>query len=925
MPRWPRPRATLLLAALAAAACARPESGASGKAADAPVAVVTRAPFGVLPGGDSVHVFTITNAHGVEVRALDYGGLIVSIRTADRTGHFDDIALGYDSLAGYLRDTPYFGALVGRYANRIAHATFTLDGTVYRLASEQRTQRPARWRARIRQGAVDRRTVHRRRSAGITLRYTSRDGEEGYPGTLSAVVTYTLDDQDRLSFDYAATTDRPTPVNLTQHTYFNLAGAGSGDVLGHVLTIDADRYSPVDTTLIPVGAPAPVAGTPFDFRTPTAIGARIGQADPQLRNGRGYDHNFVLNRSDTGLVHVIHVSEPKTGRTLDVATTEPGVQFYTGNFLDGTITGKGGHVYQQRYGFCLETQHFPDSPNRPVVPQHDPAAGGAVPFAHGLHLRGREVTAYRAPRCTLAWVAASIATALFAIGLPAQSSLPRAPGAHVVTIPGLGRFSEPSIAVNPRDPSQVVAVWQNQVHAAWSADSGRTFTPATGVQPPNYEVSGDVSVTFDDKGRAYLSYMGFDRAAPRTTLDRKLARQGLFVRRSDDGGRTWDAQPSTLIEFPTGNEPDIQAEDMPRIFADVSPGSPHAGNLYVGWIEWQPDKSVMLFSRSTDGARSWSRPVRISTHAGWPRDDNGALVGLVGTVGPDGSLWMAWNDGNTIAIVESRDGGRTFLPSRSVIDVGPPYFHNGVPGVSRVMGFPQVGIDPHGRPRGGRLYLCWSDYRLGDVDVFVASSTDLGRTWSAPVRVNDDRAPVGHRPVLPVDGRRSVERRRLRPVLRPARRPHQHPHDLHARPLHGSRRPLHQLRVDRRALHGRGRLPRRLHVACGQGRARVRHLGRATRRTGGRRSRRRLRGCGAAIQQPDGDPHRDRRLPEAALGMMAAPRRPPGSRQREREPRDRGRRESVHEPGPAHRDVRVDGLHGPGRGRTCCARGRHGR
>jgi hypothetical protein len=337
--------------------------------------------------------------------------------------------------------------------------------------------------------------------------------------------------------------------------------------------------------------------------------------------------------------------------------------------------------------------------------------------------------------CRLAWLAVAVIPA----ATPAQPSLPRAPGAHIVTMPGLGRFSEPSIAVNPRDPSQVVAVWQNQVHAAWSADSGRTFTAATGVQPPNYEVSGDVSVTFDDKGRAYLSYMGFDRAAPRSTLDRKLARQGLFVRRSDDGGRTWAAEPSTLIEFPTGNEPDIQAEDMPRIFADVSPGSPHAGNLYVGWIEWQPDQSVMLFSRSTDGAHSWSRPVRISTHAGWPRDDNGALVGLVGTVGPDGTLWMAWNDGNTIALVESRDGGRTFRPSRSVIDVGPPYFHNGVPGVSRVMGFPQIGIGP----RGGRLYLCWSDYRFGDVDVFVSSSDDLGRTWSAPVRVNDERLRSG--------------------------------------------------------------------------------------------------------------------------------------------------------------------------------------
>jgi aldose 1-epimerase len=205
-------------------------------------------------------------------------------------------------------------------------------------------------------------------TAGVRLSHLSPDGEEGYPGTLVAHVTYTLTPANELIVDYAATTDKATPVNLSQHSYFNLAGAGSGDILGHVLTIVADRYTPVDSTLIPSGELASVAGTPFDFRAPTPIGARIARPDPQVKNGRGYDHNFVLNRTGPGLVRAVRVLEPTTGRTLDISTTEPGLQFYSGNFLDGTITGKGGHVYQQHDGLCLETQHFPDSPNRPSFP-----------------------------------------------------------------------------------------------------------------------------------------------------------------------------------------------------------------------------------------------------------------------------------------------------------------------------------------------------------------------------------------------------------------------------------------------------------------------------------------------------------------------------------------------------------------------------
>jgi len=257
---------------------------------------------------------------------------------------------------------------VGRYGNRIAGARFTLDGTTHRLASNDgpnhlhggvRGFDKVVWRGEA--SSTD-------STASVTLTYTSASGEEGYPGSLVATVIYTLTDGDELRVDYRATTDAPTPINLTQHSYFNLAGAGRGDILGHELMIAADRYTPVDATLIPTGELAPVEGTPFDFRAPTAVGARIGEPDEQLQRGRGYDHNFVLNREAPGLVHAARLYDPTTGRTLDVSTTEPGVQFYAGNFLDGTITGKDDHMYGHRSGLCLETQHFPDSPNQPSFP-----------------------------------------------------------------------------------------------------------------------------------------------------------------------------------------------------------------------------------------------------------------------------------------------------------------------------------------------------------------------------------------------------------------------------------------------------------------------------------------------------------------------------------------------------------------------------
>ncbi len=329
---------------------------------------VTRAPFGRTPAGEPVELFTLKNAHGLELRAITYGGVIVSLRTPDWSGRFADIVLGFDSLAGYVRGSPYFGAIIGRYGNRIAQGRFTLDGKTYRLATNDGPNHLHGGARGFDKVVWSGEPLETDSTVGVVFRYTSPDGEEGYPGTLRATVTYTLTDANELIVDYVAETDRATPVNLTQHTYFNLAGDGSGDILGHELTINADAYTPVDSTLIPTGTIAPVARTPFDFRTPTAIGARIDRDDPQLKKGRGYDHNFVLARSGPGLEHSARVTEPKSGRTLDVYTTEPGLQFYSGNFLDGTITGKAGHVYRHRSGFCLEAQHYPDSPNRPSFP-----------------------------------------------------------------------------------------------------------------------------------------------------------------------------------------------------------------------------------------------------------------------------------------------------------------------------------------------------------------------------------------------------------------------------------------------------------------------------------------------------------------------------------------------------------------------------
>jgi aldose 1-epimerase len=333
---------------------------------------VTRKPFGVTNDGTSVELFALGSEGGVEVQLTSYGARITRLQTRDRRGRMDDIVLGFDSLDAYLADTSYFGAVVGRYGNRIAGGRFTLDGTAYQLAVNNG---PNSLHGGVR--GFDKVVWHAepfeiQGGTGVALEYTSVDMEEGFPGNLRARVTYTLAPDDRLIVDYAAVTDKATPVNLTQHTYWNLSGSARRDVREHQLMINADSITPVDSSLIPTGELASVKGTPFDFRSPMAIGARVDDTrDEQIMYGRGYDHNFVLERTDAAvdaLVEAVRVLDPSTGRTLEILTTEPGLQFYSGNFLDGSVTGKDGVVYRHRYGMALETQHFPNSPNQPNFP-----------------------------------------------------------------------------------------------------------------------------------------------------------------------------------------------------------------------------------------------------------------------------------------------------------------------------------------------------------------------------------------------------------------------------------------------------------------------------------------------------------------------------------------------------------------------------
>ena len=333
----------------------------------APARGVTKSAFGKLDDGTPVDLYTLRNSSGIQARIITYGGILVSLETPDRNGAFDDIVLGFDSLSSYVHDSPYFGAIVGRYANRIAKGRFTLDGKTYQLPINNPPNSLHGGDRGFDKVVWDATSFDRADGVGLVLRHVSPDGDQGYPGTVHVEVTYTLTDRNELAVAYHATSDKATPINLSQHSYFNLTGARR-DVLDHVLMLNADRYTPVDSTLIPTGDLPSVSGTPFDFRAPTAIGARINADDEQLHRGHGYDHNFVLVRAASGLTHAAHVLEPSSGRTLDVYTDQPGLQFYTGNFLDGTLHGKHGRVYGFRYALCLETQHFPDSPNEPSFP-----------------------------------------------------------------------------------------------------------------------------------------------------------------------------------------------------------------------------------------------------------------------------------------------------------------------------------------------------------------------------------------------------------------------------------------------------------------------------------------------------------------------------------------------------------------------------
>jgi aldose 1-epimerase len=336
-----------------------------GKEGDKMQGTVQKSAFGMTKEGTPVDLYLLTNARGTKAKIITYGGIITELHVPDRDGKFDDVVLGFDDLQGYLEGHPYFGAITGRVANRIAKGKFTLDGKEYQVAVNNGPNAlhggvkgfdKVVWKADPQQAAD---------GVALKLTYRSADGEEGYPGNLTTTVVYMLTNQNELKIDYIATTDKAGPVNLTNHTYFNLAGPKSGDILGHILMLAADQYTPVDDTLIPTGAIKPVKGTPLDFTMPTPIGARIAElkGDPG-----GYDHNFVLRGEGKVLALAARVQEPKTGRVLEMFTTEPGVQFYTGNFLDGKQKGKGGVVYRKHGGFCLEAQHFPDSVNHADFP-----------------------------------------------------------------------------------------------------------------------------------------------------------------------------------------------------------------------------------------------------------------------------------------------------------------------------------------------------------------------------------------------------------------------------------------------------------------------------------------------------------------------------------------------------------------------------
>lgn len=335
---------------------------------------VTQAPFGNTPDGKPVSIYTLRNAHGLEAKIMTYGGIVTSLKVPDKNGNFDDVVLGFDSLDGYTSSNyvsgcPYFGALIGRYGNRIGGGTFNLEGQTYTLPQNDHGNTlhggtngfdKVVWTAVTSDVSPD--------GPRVVLNYLSPDGDQGFPGDLNVTATYTLTEDNALRVQFTATTDKPTVVNLTHHSYFNLAGQGNGDILSHILYINADKTTTVDSKLIPTGELKDVTGTPFDFRTPTAIGARINDPDTILQYGPGYDHNWVINKPLGEFGLMARVTEPTTGRVLEVWSDQPGLQFYAGNSLNGSLTGKDGKVYNRRTAFAMEPQHFPDSPNHPDFP-----------------------------------------------------------------------------------------------------------------------------------------------------------------------------------------------------------------------------------------------------------------------------------------------------------------------------------------------------------------------------------------------------------------------------------------------------------------------------------------------------------------------------------------------------------------------------
>ncbi|RPJ59575.1 MAG: galactose mutarotase [Acidobacteria bacterium] len=337
---------------------------------------IEKSDFGKTRDGQPVDLYTLTNDHGTVVTLTNWGASIVSIQVPDRSGKKADVLLGYDNAAGYIADTAYLGATVGRYGNRIGEGRFKLDGKEYKLAQNNGENHLHGGTAGFNKRLWEAKEIKPADGVAVQMHCLSKDGEEGYPGNLDVTVTFTLNNKNEVKIDYVATTDKPTVLNLTNHSYFNLLGDAAGDILGHEIMINADRFTPVDVGLIPTGELRPVAGTPLDFTQPKAIGARINDQYEQLVFGKGYDHNWVINQSGAAPRLAARLSEPKSGRVMEVLTTEPGLQFYSGNFLDGTIKGKKGKVYQHRYGLCLETQHFPDSPNKPDFPSTTLKPGG---------------------------------------------------------------------------------------------------------------------------------------------------------------------------------------------------------------------------------------------------------------------------------------------------------------------------------------------------------------------------------------------------------------------------------------------------------------------------------------------------------------------------------------------------------------------